>query len=206
MTPRYLLATTNPGKVREIRALLSGLPLELLGLEAFPGLEAPEETGATFSANARLKARYYAAVTGLPAIADDSGLEIDALDGRPGVESARYGGDDLSYPRRFELIRAALEAAGVETSTARFVCVVALARGLDIEFEAGGVVEGRIARTPAGTGGFGYDPIFFYPPLGRTLAEVAQDAKDRVSHRGAAFRQLREHLERLSRNVGSPDG
>ena len=195
MSARYLLATTNQGKVREMLGLLAGLPVELVGLEAFPGLEPPEETGTTFAENARLKALAYAAATGLPAIADDSGLEIDAMGGAPGVESARFGGDALSYPERFTLIRRALAAAGLDTSPARFVCVVALARDGSVAFEARGVVEGRIAPAPAGGGGFGYDPIFFYPPLGKTLAEVAQAEKDAVSHRGAAFRQLRRYLE-----------
>ena len=191
---RYLLATTNEGKIREIRALLHGLPIELVGLDGYSGMRAPDETGATFAENARLKALYYAGATGLPAIADDSGLEIDAMNGQPGIASARFGGPDTSYAEKFTLIYAALDRGGHPGSPARFVCAVALAEGDAIIFEARGTVEGHIAPRPAGTGGFGYDPIFFYPPFGCTLAEVSPQQKDAVSHRGAAFRQLRRFL------------
>jgi XTP/dITP diphosphohydrolase len=195
MSRRYVLATTNRGKIREIRGLLESLPIELVGLDAFSPIEPPEETGTTFAENARLKARYYASATGLPAIADDSGLEIDALDGGPGVESARYGGAHATYPERFALIYDTLRRAGLDTSPARFVCAVALAERDRIAFEARGTVEGRVAPAPAGIGGFGYDPIFFFPPLGKTLAEATQAEKDAISHRGEAFRQLRRYLE-----------
>jgi XTP/dITP diphosphohydrolase len=194
MSRRYVLATTNRGKIREIRGLLEGLPIELVGLDAFPPIEPPDETGTTFSENARLKARYYASATGLPAIADDSGLEIEALGGGPGVESARYGGAHATYPERFALIYDALRRAGLATSPARFACVVALAERDRIAFEACGTVEGRVAPEPAGTGGFGYDPIFFFPPLGKTLAEATQAEKDAISHRGEAFRALARYL------------
>jgi XTP/dITP diphosphohydrolase len=194
MSRRYVLATTNRGKIREIRGLLESLPIELVGLDAFSPIEPPEETGTTFAENARLKARYYAAATGLPAIADDSGLEIDALDGGPGVESARYGGAHATYPERFALIYGTLRRAGLDTSPARFVCAVALAERDRIAFEARGTVEGRVAPAPAGTGGFGYDPIFFFPPLGKTLAEATQAEKDAISHRGEAFRALARYL------------
>jgi XTP/dITP diphosphohydrolase len=192
---RLLLATTNPGKIREIRALLDGLPLDLVGLDDVPAVDPPEETGTTFAENARLKASYYARATGIPAVAEDSGLEVDALGGEPGVNSARYGGADAAYDEKFRLIYAGLRAAGVETSPARFVCALALADRTSIRFEARGVVEGRIAPVPAGEGGFGYDPIFFYPPYGRTLAEVTADQKGAVSHRGQAFRHLQEYLK-----------
>jgi XTP/dITP diphosphohydrolase len=194
MTPRILLATTNPGKIREIRELLAGVPVDIVGLEACPGVPPPQETGRTFAENARQKALYYAARTGLTAVAEDSGLEIDALGGAPGVASARFGGADTAYPEKFRLIYDALRSAGVDTSPARFVCALALADGGEIRFEARGVVEGSIAPEPAGHEGFGYDPIFFYPPFGSTLAEVPRDRKGTVSHRGAAFRQLRRFL------------
>ena len=194
MTPRMLLATTNAGKIREIRELLADLPIEIVALDAFPGLAPPAETGATFAENAREKALYYAARTGLIAVAEDSGLEIDALGGAPGVESARYGGAATTYPEKFRLIYEALRREGRDTSPARFVCALALAEGDRVVFEATGVVEGTIAPEPAGSEGFGYDPIFFYPPFGRTLAQVPRDRKGEVSHRGAAFRQLRAHL------------
>jgi XTP/dITP diphosphohydrolase len=192
-----LVATTNPGKVREIRPLLGGLDLQLLTLQDLPSIEPAEETGRSFEENARAKALHYARAFGHLTVAEDSGLEIDALAGAPGVESARFGGVDSSYAEKFAIIYEGLRAAGDIESAARFVCALALARGEQILFEARGTVEGRIAREPKGSGGFGYDPIFFYPPFGRTLAEAA-DRKSEVSHRAAAFRQLRRFLaERL---------
>jgi XTP/dITP diphosphohydrolase len=189
---QLLLATTNPGKLREIRGILAGVPVELISLDQHPGVEEPEETGATFAENARLKALYYAAQTGVPAVADDSGLAIDAMDGAPGVHSARWHGDH--YPTKFAMIRRELAARGLTTSTARFVAQIAVAHEGRILFEASGVVEGEIAPEPRGTHGFGYDPIFFYPPYGCTLAEVEGAKKAAISHRGQAFRQLRDWL------------
>lgn len=194
MPRRFLLATTNPNKVREILALLDGVDLELVGLDHYPDLEAPEETGRTFAENAALKARHYAQATGLPAIAEDSGLEIDALGGIPGVESARFGGAETSYADKFALLYRLLDERGSRESTARFVCAVALADQGGIVYEARGTVEGRISAEPRGSHGFGYDPVFFYPPEQRTLAEVTDETKRAVSHRGAAFRRLREYL------------
>jgi XTP/dITP diphosphohydrolase len=208
---RLLVATTNAGKLREIRELLHDVPLDVIALAPeFEALPAPDETGRTFAENARLKARYYAAETGLLTVAEDSGLEIDALDGAPGVFSARYPG--ATYPERFRNLYAEMAARGAAGSTARFVCALALARPQAstsasaaaasaepaIVFEARGVVEGEIANPPRGEGGFGYDPIFYYPAYGQTLAEVSSADKLLVSHRGAAFRQLKvflnEHL------------
>jgi XTP/dITP diphosphohydrolase len=188
------VATSNAGKLREIRMLLSGMSFELCTLGDHPGIEAPEETGGTFAENAQLKARYYAAATGCLTVAEDSGLEIDALDGAPGVESARFGGVESSYPHKFALIYDRLRARAAFGSPARFVCALALAAGGRILFEARGTIEGRIAPKPEGNGGFGYDPIFFYPPFGCTLAE-ADGRKSAVSHRGEAFRRLWEYLE-----------
>lgn len=193
---RLLLATTNPDKVREIRALLEEVPAEIVGLDQFPAIEAPEETGTTFAGNAALKARYYARRTGLPAIAEDSGLEVDALGGLPGVESARFAGAHSTYPEKFAALYELLDRAGARDSPARFVCAVAVAEGDSVHFEARGTVEGLISPEPRGRHGFGYDPIFFYPPEGRTLGEVDDEIKRAVSHRGAAFRQLREWLQR----------
>jgi XTP/dITP diphosphohydrolase len=189
---KLLVATTNPGKRREIEDILRGAPVALTDLAEFPGIPEPAETGATFGDNARLKALYYAAATGLPSAADDSGLEIDALDGQPGVHSARWHGSD--YAEKFKRIRALLDEKGLTTSPARFVCHVALAHEGRILYEAEGTVEGEIAREPRGTHGFGYDPIFFYPPLGVTLAEIRRAEKGAVSHRGKAFAALREYL------------
>jgi non-canonical purine NTP pyrophosphatase (RdgB/HAM1 family) len=190
-----LIATTNTGKLREIQQLLAGLPLDVRALDAGDSsIEAPEETGATFAENARLKALYYARATGLLAAADDSGLEVAALGGRPGVLSARYPGN--TYPERFQNLYRELAASGDADRSARFVCFVTLASPeAGIVFEAEGTVEGLIAPEPCGAGGFGYDPIFFHPPSAATLAEIAADLKARISHRGAAFLQLRAFLE-----------
>ena len=192
-----VLATGNADKVREIRAILEGLPFDVIGLERWPDVVAPEETGATFADNAVLKARYYANATGLLVVAEDSGLEIDALDGAPGVESARFAGADTPYPDKFAEIYRRLSATGSRNSSARFVCALALAEDDRILFQARGTVEGRIAQKPRGTHGFGYDPIFFYPPAGRTLAELTDGEKHAISHRGAAFAKLRVYLQGL---------
>jgi XTP/dITP diphosphohydrolase len=191
-----LVATTNPNKVREIRVILDGTGVELIGLGDVAAVPEPEETGATFEENARDKARYYAGATGMVAVAEDSGLVIDGLDGEPGVHSARYGGElGRTYPEKFALVYGKLAARRALGSPARFVCALALASGGRILFEARGIVEGRIADAPRGEGGFGYDPIFFYPPLGCTLAEISAADKASVSHRGKAFQQLRSFLE-----------
>jgi XTP/dITP diphosphohydrolase len=192
-----VVATSNPDKVREIRELLAGASIDVRTLAAWPGLEPPEETARTFEANARAKALYYAAFTGQLTAAEDSGLEIDALDGAPGVESARFGGAAATtYPQKFALIYAALRERRALDSPARFVCALALASGDRVLFEARGTIEGRIAPAPKGEGGFGYDPIFFYPPFGKTLAE-AGSRKSEVSHRAMAFRQLKSFLTEM---------
>ena len=193
---RLLIATTNQGKIREIRELLAGVAVEISVLADRPPIETPDEVGRTFEDNARAKALYYAARSGMPTVAEDSGLEIDALDGAPGVESARYGGANTTYPQKFELIYDSLRARGVAGSTARFVCAVALADGAGVRFEARGTIEGKIALEPRGTGGFGYDPIFFYPPFGCTLAE-AGPRKAEVSHRAKAFQVLSRVLAKM---------
>jgi XTP/dITP diphosphohydrolase len=189
---RLLIATTNPGKIAEIKAILDGLPVRLATPAEFPDVAAPDEKGTTFEENARQKALHYAAATGLAAVADDSGLAIDALDGAPGIHSARYNG--ATYEEKFRHIYSALDARPTASRTARFICAVALARGARILFEASDTVEGLVAPAPRGDGGFGYDPILYYPPLGRTLAELPPDEKRRVSHRGKAFRALRRFL------------
>ena len=198
---RLLVATTNPGKIREIAGILAGAPVELVTLADLPPIPEPEETGATFAENARLKALYYSAAAGLPSVADDSGLEIARLDNAPGVHSARWHGTD--YAVKFRKIYELLRERGVETSPARFVAALAFARDGRIVFESRGVVEGEIAREPVGTQGFGYDPVFYYPPLGRTLAQVDGAAKAAVSHRGAAFQAFREFLIAGSQRSGA---
>jgi XTP/dITP diphosphohydrolase len=197
MMRRLVLATTNPGKVREIRDVLAGLDVEVSTLADFPGVAEAEENGATFAENARSKALHYAAATGRLVVAEDSGLEIDALDGAPGVQSARFAAAEApTYPEKFALIDRLLhERAAAVDSGARFVCALALAEAGRILFEAEGRVEGLIVFPPRGTGGFGYDPIFYYPPFGATLAEVDAPRKASVSHRGQAFGKLRAFLQ-----------
>jgi XTP/dITP diphosphohydrolase len=201
---RLLVATTNAGKLREIRQILDGLPVALETLAEHPGIPEPHETGETFAENARLKALYYAAATGRTVVAEDSGLAVAALDGEPGVRSARYEG--ATYSEKFANLFAALDRREAPDSAARFVCALAVAGGNRILFEAEGVVEGRITREPRGENGFGYDPIFFYPPYGRTLADVSTEEKIAVSHRGRAFRELRQYLLDTELNGGGGDG
>ena len=196
---KLVVATTNPGKVREIADILKGAvtregePIQLLSLSDFPAIAEPDETGRTFAENSRLKALYYAEATGLPCAADDSGLEIAALDNAPGIHSARWHGTD--YAVKFEKIYELLAERGAPRSAARFVCHVALAEPDRIVFESEGIVNGEIALQPRGTNGFGYDPIFFYPPFGCTLAELDLERKATVSHRGRAFQALRRYLQ-----------
>jgi XTP/dITP diphosphohydrolase len=194
---RLLVATTNRGKLGEIVPLLAGLPIEIQTLADYPAIAPPDETGSTFAENAAQKALFYARQTGALTVAEDSGLEIDGLGGAPGVHSARFGGE-TTYPEKFALLEEQLGGIPNADRTARFVCAVAIADGDRIVFEARGTVEGQIVAEPRGAGGFGYDPIFYYPPFGATLAEAA-DRKSSVSHRGQAFRQVRKFFERNQR-------
>lgn len=191
MTP-LLIATTNPGKVREIGLLLHGLPLSLLSLADLPPIAEPAETEDTFAGNARLKAREYARASGLVTVAEDSGLAVDALGGAPGIHSARYPG--AAYPDKFANLHAAL-AARPRPWTARYVCALAVVGGGEVLFETVATVEGEIWPEPRGTHGFGYDPVFYYPPYGRTFGEVDDREKLAVAHRGKAFTALRRWLE-----------
>ena len=190
--PVLLLATTNPGKLREIRDVLQGVPFDVRSLEGMADIAAPEEPGATFAPKALLTARYPAAAPGRRAGAHDSGLEIDAMDGRPGVLSARYPG--ATYEARFVNIWREMVASGRADRRARFVCAIALARPDAVIFEARGTVEGEILTEARGTQGFGYDPIFFSPELGKGLGEASMAEKRTVSHRGRAFIALRAYL------------
>jgi len=185
-----LVATTNPGKLREIRQLMAGVPIRLLSLADLPPIEEPEETGTTFEENARLKAHYYSARSGLWTVAEDSGLVIDALGGAPGVKSARFLRADATYPERFAEIYRRLDARVGTSRTARFVAALASVEDGKIVYETTGAVEGTIADAPRGSGGFGYDPIFFYAPYKRTLGEVTEPEKIEVAHRGIAFRKF----------------
>ena len=170
------------------------MAVDLITLPDLPAIDEPEETGTTFDANARLKARYYSEASGLITVAEDSGLVIDALDGEPGVRSARFLRPDASYPERFSVILRRLLEHSERGRAARFVCAVAVARGARMLFETVGKVEGAIADAPRGDRGFGYDPIFYYPPYRATLAEVSEGAKLAVAHRGEAFRALANWL------------
>jgi XTP/dITP diphosphohydrolase len=198
--PWPLLATANPGKLRELRELLAGLDLELRGLADYPGAPIAAEDADTYLANARAKAAALAAHSGLPALADDSGLEVDALGGRPGVRSARFA-DDAGKPGSGDtdadnrsLLLERLRDVPEPARGARFRCVIAVVRPEGRELSAEGVCEGVIATAPRGSGGFGYDPLFFYPALARTFAELSQAEKQRVSHRANAIAALRDNL------------
>jgi XTP/dITP diphosphohydrolase len=188
---RLLVATTNPNKVREIRGVLDPAQFEIVTLADIPPIPEPEETGVTFWQNARVKAIAYARASGITTAAEDSGLEIPALGGAPGVQSARFLGPDVPYPKRFEEIYRRLGGVPREERQARFVAALAVADpDGSILFETEGTIDGEIADAPAGTHGFGYDPIFFYPPFGKTTAEMTPEEKAAVSHRARAFRNL----------------
>lgn len=191
---QLVLATGNAGKAREIAALLG--PGWDIRLQAECGVSAIEETGATFTENALLKARHAASMTGLPALADDSGLEVDALGGAPGVRSARYAGDQASDEQNLQRLLEALTDVPDTQRSARFRCVLAWVRSADDPrpLLAEGVWDGRITRARRGAGGFGYDPVFEDPELGLTSAELAPAAKNARSHRGRALRALAQRL------------
>jgi XTP/dITP diphosphohydrolase len=192
--PVVVLATGNPGKARELRALLVGIPFEIRTLADYPPFVMPEESGETYTANALIKARAAAAHTGALALGDDSGIEVDALQGAPGVRSARFGGPGLDDRGRVAHLLAQIASVPDEARTARFVCVIALVTPDGRETLVEGTCAGRLTRAPRGTGGFGYDPIFFYPPLERTFGELSDDAKASVSHRGLAAAAARAAL------------
>jgi XTP/dITP diphosphohydrolase len=189
-----VIGTTNRNKLTEIRHILADCSCSIDSIADHAIVSAPKETGTTFAENARIKARYYGSLVPHLMVAEDSGLEIDRLDGAPGIHSARFAGN--SYPETFNRIYEMLDEQGVRTSPARFVCSLAVAEKGGIVFEATGLIEGHIAEEPAGPNGFGYDPIFFYPPFGYTLAQVPGSQKTAVSHRGHSFRKLRSFLDK----------
>jgi len=192
--PRLVLATLNAAKARELESLLGAVPFDVVPLAAFPEARLPPEEVGSYAANALAKARAAARLAGALALADDSGLEVDALAGAPGVASARYGGPGLSDAGRCARLLEALRGVPAERRTARFRCVIALADPAGRERVVEATVEGRLTLARRGTGGFGYDPIFLYPPLGQTFAELAQKVKNRVSHRARAVALARELL------------
>ena len=182
-----MAATRNKGKLRELRRLFTDAPVTIRGLEEFPEIEDVRETGTTYEENACLKASRYASVTGLAALADDSGLEVNALGGRPGVYSARYAGTASSYETRIRRLLGEISSAGSTDRTARFVCVMALARpDAAIATTALGICAGVIGSAPRGDAGFGYDPIFIPDGFDATFAELGEDVKRRISHRARA--------------------
>jgi XTP/dITP diphosphohydrolase len=189
-----LLASQNPGKVREMKQLVKGLPFRVLGPHDLGLFTAPEETGTTFLENATLKALYYAGLSDCLTVADDSGLSVDALDGGPGLYSSRFGGEGATDLDRNRLLLQRLDGLPAEKRKARFTSAVVVARKETVLFQAQESVDGSIAEEMRGSHGFGYDPLFFYPPFGKTFGEVPHDEKDRVSHRGKAFARLREFL------------
>ena len=191
MTKTLLVATHNPGKVTEYAGLLSDLDINWRSLDDIGVTEEVDETGLTFLANAKLKASAYAQAAGLLTLADDSGLEVDALGGAPGIKTARFGGPGLSSEERYRFLLAKMQGIPLPDRQARFVCVIALA-GADghILATATGTIDGFIALQPEGEGGFGYDPIFYLPDTECTMAQLPPATKHALSHRGAALRAI----------------
>ncbi len=189
-----VLATHNDGKVREFRALLADLPITVIAARDAGVNLFPPETDATFAENARAKARFVTASTGKPALADDSGLIVDALDGAPGVLSARFGGNGLDDRGRTHLLLERLRAVPQPSRAARFIAALALSLPDGRLIESAGVLEGTVAEEPRGSAGFGYDPVFIVSGADRTLAEMSDDEKNANSHRARAFDALRPRL------------
>jgi XTP/dITP diphosphohydrolase len=190
-----IIASRNTGKIAEIRELLSGFPITIKNLDDFGPIPEVEEDGQTFDENAYKKASFTARVLGHPALADDSGLVVDALNGAPGVLSARYAGPDATNEDRFQKLLQEME--GVTNRKAAFECVISIAvpTGPALTYE--GRCEGTIAKSPEGVNGFGYDPIFFYPPLKKTFAELTREEKGRFSHRGKALEEFRNEFDNV---------
>jgi len=190
-----VIATRNKGKTSEIRELLSGYPVKIKNLDDFGTIPEVVEDGQTFEENAYKKASFAARVLGFPALADDSGLCVDALGGAPGVFSARYAGEHATDQERYTKLL--MEMKGNSSRSARFECLVSIAvpTGQALTYQA--QCEGVLAETPSGTGGFGYDPIFFYPPLNKTFSEMNSEEKNAVSHRGKAFKEIRDEFDKI---------
>jgi XTP/dITP diphosphohydrolase len=194
---RVALATKNPGKVREIATILGGVPIELVGPD--PSWVPPPEDAETYRENALIKARALAAVTGGPVLADDSGIEVDALDGKPGPRSARYAGEGATDEENLFKLIEVVRRTSPDARGARYRCIAVLVTPTGDEHVAEGVVEGTLIEQPRGSGGFGYDPIFVPAGEQRTMAELSSDEKDAISHRGKAFRALIPALRLLGR-------
>jgi XTP/dITP diphosphohydrolase len=192
---KLLVASSNPGKLREYQALAAGRT-ELALFPGFDSLPPFDESAPTFAENAAGKALHYSRHAELPVIADDSGLVVPALDGAPGPKSARYAGPNASDADRVQKLLDELREKNISRPPARFVCVLALAERGQIRAVFSDFVEGTLLDAPRGSGGFGYDPIFFFPPLGKTFAELSREEKNKHSHRGKTFRKLLEFLAR----------
>jgi len=190
-----VIATRNKGKTSEIRDLLKDFPIEIKNLDDFGPIPQVEEDGTTFEENAYKKASFTARVLGFPAIADDSGLTVDALGGAPGIYSARYAGEHAGDEQRCAKLLKEME--GISNRKAAFECVISIAvpTGPALTYEAR--CEGLIAQQPAGSNGFGYDPVFYYPPLGKTFAELTREEKNTVSHRGKALKELQDEFDKV---------
>ena len=188
---KLLVATGNIGKLNELSGLLAGMPIELISLSDIGSFDEIEETGSTFAANAALKASGYALLAQVPTLADDSGLEVEALDGRPGVLSARYGGADLGFDKKMLMLLAELDKTGDIQRRARFVCSIAIANAAgEIVHSAEGSCHGTLALDPRGTNGFGYDPLFIPDGFDQTFGELSDADKQKISHRARAFCQI----------------
>ena len=198
---KILLATQNLGKVRELRDLLLDEEIEVLSLQDIPDWEDVEENGVTFADNAALKAREAVRRTGLIALADDSGLEVDALEGAPGVYSARYAGEPKDDERNNDKLLQLLETIPEDKRTARFRCALVMATPFGEEYLTEGAVEGRILTQRRGLDGFGYDPVFYLPEFARTMAELTLAEKNKLSHRAQAFRQVIPILRSLKNSL-----
>jgi len=197
MIRELVLATRNRHKVTELVALLRDLGITIRSLDEFPDAPDVVEDGATCEANAIKKARTIAEFTGLPAVADDTGLEVDALGGRPGVYAARYAGEGATYEDNCQKLLRELMGVPRERRTARFVTVAAIALPSGDIQVAQGTLDGTIAEEASGTVGFGYDPVFFVPALGKTLAQLSADQKNKISHRAKAFTQAKDLLQEM---------
>jgi XTP/dITP diphosphohydrolase len=191
MNRKLVIATLNQGKLAEFQTLLEDSGIRLLSLADFTGMPPIEENGSSFLENARIKARQTCDFTGFPSLADDSGLEVDALSGLPGIHSARFA--PTADERNSRLLKL-LAGVPCQKRTARFVCALAFVRLDGFEWTATGICEGMIAPEPSGSGGFGYDPLFYYPPLGLTFAEIPLEEKNRISHRGRALEAFKKAI------------
>lgn len=194
---KIVFATANEGKVKEIKEILKDFPIEVVSMKEMGITAEIEENGATFEENSLIKARALVKLTGLPALADDSGLEVDYLNGEPGIYSARYLGRDTDYDYKNNYIIDKLSEAKGEERSARFVCVISLVLPDGREFVERGVVEGLIGYEQKGENGFGYDPIFYLPEYGKTSAELPPEEKNRISHRGKALTAMKKLIVTL---------